>query len=406
MIASFVFGLVLLSFLLSTLIKSAFNSINLLQLELDKQQESYYSKVLLWISKNPISIGISVSIFYYFSISLLFLLIGNSLFSDNNQTIYVAIIISLLVPFIAFFFRFLGETLSNKVINLFAIVILLLYIFTLPFVFIGQLLSNNKTRSKSNFLQKSNPFNKDNLSSLVLERADNKVDEDGNSELKLFRNALEFSETRLRECMIPRTEIISHEITEPIDLLKQKFIQSGLTKIIVYRDTIDNIIGYIKSKTLFFDKLKLDKTIKTLPLFPESMSASKLLKFFISTGQNIAIVVDEFGGTSGVITIEDILEEIFGEITDEHDSETIYEKQLSETDFVFSGRIEIDYINEKYNINIPENEDYETLAGFILYQTENLPNANDIVRFEQFTFQILKVTETRLNLIKLEIQSN
>lgn len=224
------------------------------------------------------------------------------------------------------------------------------------------------------------------------------------SDIKLFKNALEFSDTKLRECMIPRTEIVAIEIDDTLDELKEKFINTGLSKILIYRDSIDNIIGYIKSKDLFTWDNNFKKYIKNLPLFPETMQANKLLRHFIRTGQQLAIVVDEFGGTSGIITIEDILEEIFGEIKDEHDIIEYYEKKLNDTNFIFSGRLEIDYINDKYQLNIPENDEYETIAGYLLYHTENIPKLNDQILIDHFKFSILKVTNTRVELIKLEIK--
>jgi CBS domain containing-hemolysin-like protein len=247
-------------------------------------------------------------------------------------------------------------------------------------------------------------FNKEDLNNLVNEHTNEFSDKEQNSEIRLFKNTLQFSKTKIRECMVPRTEIIAIELNESKEELKKKFIKTGLTKIVAYKDTIDNIVGFIKSKSIFFFENTLDHSIKTLPIFPESMSASKLLRFFIATGQNMAVVVDEFGGTSGLITTEDILEEIFGEISDEHDSDDLYEKQLTQTEFIFSGRIEIDHINEKYELNFPVDDEYETIAGYILHHTEHIPNTNEVIHIGYFTFKILKVSETRLELLKLEIK--
>lgn len=404
----FIYGLLTFSLIVFTLLKSAFSSINLLQLELDKKHNNYYSRILLWISKKPYLISVSINIYFYFVTTALILQL-QSTFSSNQSFILLYIIIAIILPFALHHINLLGETFSNKIINLFALALFILFILSAPlsylFCFLTKILYK-KPKSNLEKYKVKESFDKDDLNKLVAENSGENLNEENNSEIKLFRNALQFSETKLRECMIPRTEIISFEITESIELLKQKYINSGLSKILVYRDSIDNIIGYVKSKNIFFSDVKLDKIIKTLPIFPESMSASKLLKFFISTGQNIALVVDEFGGTSGLITTEDILEEIFGEIQDEHDSEEVFERKLNETDFVFSGRIEIDYINDKYNLNIPEHEEYETLAGFILYYTGNIPNANDLITIKEFNIKILKVSETRLELVKLEIKNN
>ncbi|MCG8411355.1 MAG: hemolysin family protein [Bacteroidales bacterium] len=399
----FIYGLLIISFLVFSLLKSAFSSINLLQLELDKKQRSYYSKILYWISKRTELFEICINLYYYLNISVL-LLISINLIDNDKLSLYIPILIivtSIGIPFIVITPKSLGTIFSNKIINISAIILIILFIIISPITyfscFIIKIFARNESIPKRKKPKES--FSKDDLSDLVNNFSDN------NSELKLFQNTLEFSETRIRECMIPRTEIISFEITEQIKELKQKFIDSGFTKIIIYRDSIDNVIGYIKSKSIFFSNSELHQKIKTLPIFPESMSASKLLRFFISTGQNIALVVDEFGGTSGIITTEDILEEIFGEITDEHDTEKLYERKLTSKDYILSARIKIDYLNNKYQLNIPENEEYETLAGYIIYHTENIPHINNIIKIENFLIKILKVTKTRLELIKLEIQT-
>jgi len=406
MIDPFIYGLLSISFFLLALLRSSFNSINLLQLELDQKHENYYSRLLYWISNKKTEFEICISIYYY--INIISIILYTSSVFDYNVSTYILYLITLVLifPFILVIANTLGEYFSNKIINFFALGLVLLFLAISPITYLfcillkiftkGSLISdNNKTKDN---------FDKEDLNNLVNEHTNQISSKEKNSEIRLFKNALQFSETKIRECMVPRTEIIAIELNESNKELKKKFINTGLTKIIVYKDTIDNIVGFIKSKSIFFSKNGLNNSIRTLPIFPESMSASKLLRFFIATGQNMAVVVDEFGGTSGLITTEDILEEIFGEIRDEHDSDKLYEKQITSTDFVFSGRIEIDYLNEKYEFNIPINEEYETLAGFILHHTENIPTVNDIIHIDTFILTIIKVSETRLELIKLGIE--
>jgi CBS domain containing-hemolysin-like protein len=226
------------------------------------------------------------------------------------------------------------------------------------------------------------------------------------TEIKLFKNALDFSKVKLREIMIPRTEIEMLEVGASIDELRQKFVETGYSRILFYNENSDNVIGYVHSSVLFQNPKSLDSFIKKVLIVPETMPANKLLSTFIQEHRSIAIVVDEFGGTSGMVTSEDILEEIFGEIEDEHDTKDIVEKQISETEFIFSGRAEIDLLNEKYFFNLPETDDFETLAGFILFHHESIPKINSLIKIGKFHFKILKATNTKIELVKLTISEH
>jgi len=203
--------------------------------------------------------------------------------------------------------------------------------------------------------------------------------------------------------MTPRTEIVSVELEDIEQELVNKFINSGFSRIIIYKDSIDNILGYIKSNNLFLGN-HLNNYIKSLAIFPETMPINKLLRYFIRTSQSLAVVVDEFGGTSGIISLEDILEEIFGEIDDEHDHDNLVERKISDSEFIFSGRLEIDYLNETFQLDIAENDEYETLAGFILYHTEKIPSKNEIIHIGRFSIKILKVSNTRVELVKVRLK--
>ena len=222
--------------------------------------------------------------------------------------------------------------------------------------------------------------------------------------IKIFRNALDFSNVKLRECMVPRTEIEAVECNSPVPELKERFIETQHSRILVYKDTIDNIIGYFELKDIFKNPTDIISNIRKLAIVPETMAANKLLKVFVEEKKNVALVVDEFGGTSGMVTIEDVLEEIFGDIEDEHDVSELTEKVISSNEYIFSGRLEIDYLNEKYNLRLPEEDDYETLAGMILFFHGSIPGNNDVIRIKNITFKVLKVTSTRLELVNMKIE--
>lgn len=248
-------------------------------------------------------------------------------------------------------------------------------------------------------------FSKVDLDHFVNLAQENKaLSEPDHHNIKIFQNALDFSNVKLRECMVPRTEIKAVDSSATIDELKDKFIKTQHSRILVYQDTIDNIIGYFELKDLFKNPADIKSYIRKLAIVPESMPANKLLKVFVEEKKNVALVVDEFGGTSGMVTIEDVLEEIVGDIEDEHDINDLTEKVISKNEFIFAGRLEIDYLNEKYNLKLPEEDDYETLAGMILFFHGSIPGSNDVIRIRNFVFKVLKVTATRLELVNLKIE--
>jgi len=218
-------------------------------------------------------------------------------------------------------------------------------------------------------------------------------------EIRIFQNALEFSKLKVRDCMVPRNEIEALDVNSNLYELRKKFIDTGYSKILIYDDIIDNMIGYISSKELFKNPESIRSNLVSLSIVPESMQINKLLSNLIKERRSIALVVDEYGGTSGIVTLEDIMEEIFGEIEDEHDTQEFVERQVNENEFILAGRLEIDYLNEKYNFNIPETEDYDTLAGFIIYHFENIPKLNTRVIVGALHMRILKVSQTKIELV-------
>jgi CBS domain containing-hemolysin-like protein len=228
-------------------------------------------------------------------------------------------------------------------------------------------------------------------------------DSDMDHEIKFLQNALDFSGIKARDCMVPRTEVIAVELETDIETVRDKFVETGLSKIIVYRDYIDNIIGYIHSFDLFKKPKSIKQILLPIPIIPEAMPGKQVLTLFARQAGNVAIVVDEFGGTAGLLTIEDLVEEIFGEIEDEHDREDWMEQEIAENHFIFSARHEIDYLNETYNIKLPESEEYDTLGGLILYYLERIPEKNDELNLEEFgvNLTIVEVSDRRIDLVEV-----
>jgi CBS domain containing-hemolysin-like protein len=220
----------------------------------------------------------------------------------------------------------------------------------------------------------------------------------------IFRNALDFSNVKLREIMVPRTEIEAVSISSSPAQIKEVFIATKFSRILVYRDTIDTVTGYIEVRDIYVNPVSIEPMIRKITIVPETMPASRLLKMFVNEKMNIALVVDEFGGTSGMVTTEDLLEEIVGDIEDEHDTTDLIEKPVGQNEFIFSGRFEIDYLNEKYHFYFPEQADYETLAGMILFHHGSIPGNNETIRIRNFVIKILRASTTKIEVVKLKIE--
>ena len=248
-------------------------------------------------------------------------------------------------------------------------------------------------------------FSKEELGNYITEQLEfgNDSEEEIDSEIQIFQNALEFQKVKAREIMVPRTEILAIEIHEKVSKLSESFINSGFSKILVYKTSLDDIIGHVNAFELF----KKPKTIKSILLpveiVPESMMINDVLNSLMKKRKSIAIVVDEYGGTSGMITVEDVVEELFGEIEDEHDVQELTDERITETEFKFSARLEIDYLNEEYNLNIPKEEAYETLGGFIIDHTENIPEKGEVLEILGYEITILGVSSSKIEEIRLKI---
>lgn len=228
---------------------------------------------------------------------------------------------------------------------------------------------------------------------------ENALDDD----VKIFQNALDFSNIRIRDCMVPRTEVVAVDVTTELEELKNLFVESGLSKIIVYDGNIDNVIGYIHSSEMFRHPADWRNSVKPVPIVPETMPAHRLMKLFMQQKKTIAVVVDEFGGTSGIVSLEDLVEEIFGDIEDEHDNTTYVCKQVGEHEYVLSARLEIEKVNETFGLDLPESDDYQTVGGLILSRYQNFPKLHEVVVIGKFQFKILRLTATKIELVRLKM---
>jgi CBS domain containing-hemolysin-like protein len=224
------------------------------------------------------------------------------------------------------------------------------------------------------------------------------------NEIQILQNALDFSKVKARDCMIPRTEIVSVDVEDSIGDLSKLFISTGLSKIIVYRDSIDNIIGYVHSFEMFKRPNSIKQILMPISFVPEAIPGSELLEQFTKQAGNIAVVVDEYGGTAGLITIEDIIEEIFGDIEDEHDKDDWFEEKVSDKEYVFSGRVEISYINKMYELDIPESEEYDTLGGLIIQIIESIPDEGTTVQIKNKSLRVEKVSDRKIELVRINVE--
>lgn len=225
------------------------------------------------------------------------------------------------------------------------------------------------------------------------------------TEIEIFKNALDFSNIKVRDCMIPRTEIIAVDTDTSLQGLKEEFIENGISKVIVYKENIDNIVGYIHSSEMFKPLTDWRKNIRSIPIVPETMSAHKMMKIFMQQKRTLAVVVDEFGGTSGIVSMEDLVEEIFGDIEDEHDTNSTVAKSIGENEYIFSGRLEIEKANEEFNLSLPESDEYQTIGGLILHEYQSFPQVHEIITIDKYQFKIIKVTNTKIELVKLKVLS-
>lgn len=394
----------------------AFVSSNKLRFELEKMNSNLTSHILSKFYKRPndfIStqlVGNNIALVIY-GILMAELIEQNLLkgFIDNEfLLVLIQTIISTLIVLLTG--EFLPKTLfkinPNKTLQLFAIPAFICYIILYPISKFASSVSNGLLYIfgvKINKETSDMAFTKVDLDYFIQSSIESKKEEDINTEVKIFQNALDFSSIKIRDCIVPRTEIIAIEHDASLDELKSRFIEFGISKVIVYKENIDNVIGYIHSSELFQHAENWKEHISQIPVVPETMSAQKLMQLFMQQKKTLAVVVDEFGGTSGIVALEDLVEEILGEIEDEHDTSNYIAKKLNATEYVLSARLEIEKINEMFGLELPENDDYLTLGGLILHQYQRFPKLHELITFNRFQFKIIKMATTKIELVRLKI---
>jgi CBS domain containing-hemolysin-like protein len=392
----------------------AFISSNKLRFELDKKNQNLTSTILSIFYRHPqqfistMLVGNNICLVIYGLLMAevmtppLQIIIGNQYIITFVQTVLATAIVLITGEFLP---KTIFRINPNLWLRIFSWLLLIFYVVLYPVSRFSTWLSMwilKIFRVKISQSTQENVFSRIDLNYLIQESFDNRQNEkEIENEVKFFQNALDFSKVRLRDCSVPRTEIIALEYNTDVEVLKQTFIETGLSKIPIYKGDIDNIVGYIHSSEMFEHQKDWKKQINQIPIVPENMAAQKLMKIFMQEKKSIAVVVDEFGGTAGIITLEDIIEEIFGEIEDEHDNRGYVIEQTSEKEFLFSGRLEVKSANNKFNLNIPESDAYETIAGFILHHHQHFPKLNEVIRVEGFTIKCVKVTNNRIELVKL-----
>ncbi len=400
----------------------AFLSANKLKIELDNKQGKLAAKIISRFSKSPskfigtLLVGNNISLVIYgiTMAKVLEIPIKNILpddFKTEGTILFIQTFLStLLILFTAEYFpKVIFRLNPNGVLTILALPILVVYYLLYPIVYVIIGLANFVLIKifKVNYTETKPAFGKIDLDHFIKDVSTHGSKEsEMNQEIQMFQNALDFTKVKVRECMIPRPEIVALDVNDSIEELKDKFIETGLSKILIFKDSIDNIIGYIHSYELFKHPKNIQSILLPINIVPETMSANQLLSIFTKQHKSIALVVDEYGGTSGMITIEDVMEEIFGEIEDEHDINESIEKQISKHEYIFSGRLEVDYLNLKYYFNIPVDENYETLAGFIVNKHESIPEINETIAIPPFVFKILKVDGNRIEQVQLKVDED
>lgn len=391
----------------------AFISANRLKIELEKKQGDFSAKILSGFIQKPASfigamlIGNNIALVIY-SMAMAVLLEPFILVYTSSEGVLLLVQTLISTIIVLFFAEFLPKALlrinPNFALKFAAIPLKVIYLILFPLTYVTTLLSNGILKLFRVDVSQSNlAFSKIDLEHFVLDIQERQEKgEEIEHEIQIFKNALDFTDVKARECMIHRTEIIAMDIEDSIDELKEKFIETELSKILIYRGSIDNIIGYVHSLELFKKPESIKSILLPVSIVPESMPASEILKQFINQRRSMAVVVDEFGGTSGVITTEDIIEEIFGEIEDEHDVEELIELQVDDDTFLFSAKTEIDYINDKYKLNLPESEEYETLGGLIFYKHESIPEKDEVITISNYRFKIEEVSNNKIELVRVQ----
>lgn len=407
--------------ILTTLVLSAFFSgfeiayvsSNKVHLEILKKQEGVIANVLTKLTRKPskllatMLVGNNVALVVYgFEMGK----VMTALLPNFFQNVLWHTIISTLIILITaeFMPKVFFQIYANQLLKLFTIPAYFFYLLFYPLSSLVMWISDFVLRvffkTKGDYVPLS--FTKVELVDYISEQLENvPKKEEMDSEVQMFQNALEFSGVKAREIMIPRTEIVAVELNESIENLIATFVSSGFSKILIYNENIDDILGYVHS----FDMFKKPKNIKEvlIPIvnIPETIQINEVLNILTRKRKSMAVVLDEYGGTSGIVTLEDIVEELFGEIEDEHDKDNFIEEQLSETEYLFSARLEVEYLNETYHLEIPESEEYETLGGFIVLHNEGIPTQGDLIQIPPFSFVIEACSQTKIETVRLVVNN-
>ena len=394
----------------------AFVSSNRMLAEMDREGNGIAKKIISKFYNHPngfvstMLVGNNIVLVVYGI--LVARLFDSTIFSslDDGMKVTADTLLSTLV--ILFTGEFLPKILfknnANRLLSVFSVPAYLFYILLWPISRFSTLMSKCLLRIVGIRMEAEaddEGFSKVDLDYLVQSSIENAhSDEEINEEVKIFQNALDFSDCKVRDCMVPRTEVNAVDINDcTIDELMQKFVESGNSKIIVYEGDIDHIIGYIHSSEMFRNRDNWRQCVCTMPFVPETMAAQKLMHIFLQQKKSLGVVVDEFGGTSGIVSLEDIVEEIFGDIEDEHDSTKYIATQVGDNEYMLSARLEIDKVNDLFDLDLPESDDYMTVGGYILHEYQSFPKLNEVITIGRYEFRIIKSTMTKIELVKLKV---
>ena len=397
-------------------VEIAFISANKLKLELDKNTGKFPANIITFFSKNEsdfittMLVGNNIALVVYGIVMTQILTpqITDYFTSDFALLLVQTIITTLIVLVTAEFLpKAIFRIYPNQILRIFSIPIWLFFVFFRPIALLMLFLS--KLILKYFLGQKMEDgkqvFGKTDLDEYLSNVKSVEGEEDSRVEVEMLQNVLDLTDKKLRECMIPRTKLVAMDISSPINDIKNRFIATKLSKILIFKGNIDKVIGYIHSSDLFRNPQNVRSILLPIPFVPESMSVMQLLNQFIESNKGVALVVDEFGGTSGMLTIEDVTEEIVGEIVDEHDVEEITDKKLAKNKYLLFALLDIELVNKKYNLTLPESDEYETIAGLILHHLEEIPQKNDVIELEEFQFTIIKVNESAIQEVQLNVST-
>lgn len=390
----------------------AYVSSNKVHLAIEKQQSGFLANVLKRITNRPSKFIATMLVGNNIALVIYGLYMGDLLMHYIPLEGFIALLVQTFISTVVilltaeFLPKVFFQIYANSLVKIFAVpayfFYILFYIISEFIIWISDNILKVFFKTEGDSVQLS--FSKIELGNYISEQMETiKTNDDVDSEIQIFQNALDFSELKSREVMIPRTEVVAVDIYTSPKQLGSLFTETGLSKILIYKDNIDNILGYVHSFELF----KRPKTIKSILIpvvfVPETMLAKDVLNVLTKKRKSIAVVIDEYGGTSGILTVEDIIEELFGEIEDEHDLLDYTETVVNDNHFIFSARLEVDYLNETYKLNLPENENYETLGGMIVYFTEEIPEQDQIIDIEEYNINILEVSTTKIELVEIKV---